>query len=396
MKTLTFYSNYFNHHQKALCDAFYELLGDGFTFVETMPMEEFRSGMGWGIDIPSYVLRTYESDDNEKKAVGLGLSSDLVIMGTAPEYYIEKRIEQNLIVFRYSERPLKEGFIKFLIPRLTKKYMHLHVRNRNKNMYVLAASAYTAWDFKKMLGSYPGKCYKFAYFPKHPEYDLDDLFRRKEEKAAEAGATTILWEGRMIRLKRADLLIKAAAILVSKGYDMRLKLIGDGEEKKSLIALSEKLNLQNIVSFEGFLAPDEARERMADAQIYVCTSNFLEGWGSVVYEAENAGCAVVASHACGSTPWLVKDGQTGLVFRSGSAASLCRCLEKLISDESLRHDLGKHAYEQMNELWNPTVAAKRVIGLYEAISEGKDTPYAEGPLSKAEELSNNWFKDTKV
>ena len=94
MKTLTFYSNYFNHHQKALCDAFYELLGDGFTFVETMPMEEFRSGMGWGIDIPSYVLRTYESADNEKRALELATSSDLVIMGTAPEYYIEKRIER--------------------------------------------------------------------------------------------------------------------------------------------------------------------------------------------------------------------------------------------------------------------------------------------------------------
>ena len=395
MKTLTFYSNYFNHHQKALCDAFYELLGDGFTFVETMPMEEFRSGMGWGIDIPSYVLRTYESDDNEKKAVGLGLSSDLVIMGTAPEYYIEKRIEQNLIVFRYSERPLKEGFIKFLIPRLTKKYMHLHVRNRNKNMYVLAASAYTAWDFKKMLGSYPGKCYKFAYFPKHPEYDLDDLFRRKEEKAAEAGATTILWEGRMIRLKRADLLIKAAAILVSKGYDMRLKLIGDGEEKKSLIALSEKLNLQNIVSFEGFLAPDEARERMADAQIYVCTSNFLEGWGSVIYEALGVGCAVVSSHACGATPWLVKPGKTGFVYKSGDAASLADKLEILLSNEKMRHDLGKNAYEQMHQEWNPKVAAKRVLELGKCLETGHPTPFTDGPCSKAEIIKNNWYSDAK-
>ena len=395
MKTLTFYSNYFNHHQKALCDAFYELLGEGFTFVETMPMEEFRSGMGWGIDIPSYVLRTYESSDNEKRARELAISSDLVIMGTAPEYYIEKRIERDLIIFRYSERPLKEGFIKFLIPRLTKKYMHLHVRNRKKNMHVLAASAYTAADFKKMLGSYPGKCYKFAYFPSHPLYDFDELTRRKDEKAKQAGATTILWEGRMIRLKRADLLIKATAILASKGYDMRVKLIGDGDEKKSLMELTGKLNLQNIVSFEGFLPPDEARERMADAQIYVCTSNFLEGWGSVVYEALGVGCAVVASHACGATPWLVRPGKTGFVYRSGDAASLADKLERLLKNEKLRRTLGKNAYDQMHEKWNPKVAAKRVIELAENLEAGRPTPFDDGPCSKAELLKNNWYHDAK-
>ena len=393
MKTLTFFSNYFNHHQKALCDAFYSLLGEGFTFVETMPMEQFRAGMGWGEDTPSYVLRTYESDDNEKRAQLLGAESDLVIMGTAPEYYIEQRLAADKIVFRYSERPLKEGFIKFFIPRLTKKYIHLHVRNRKKRIYVLGASAFTSYDFKKMFGSYPDKCYKFAYFPKHISYDFEELYERKKEKAASAKAVTILWEGRMIKLKRADLVIRAAAELVKKGYDLRLRLIGDGEEKDNLIALSQKLGLENVVTFEGFLSPDEARERMADAQIYVMTSNKLEGWGSVIYEALNAGCATVASHICGATPWLVKHNKTGLVYTSGSVKSLAAKLEMLLRDEALRHDLGKRAYEQMRDEWNPKTAADRVIALYEALLSGADTPFADGPCSKAEIICNNWFND---
>ncbi len=394
MKTLTFFSNYFNHHQKALCDAFYSLLGEGFTFVETMPMESFRAGMGWGEDTPSYVLRTYESDDNERRAKELARISDLVIMGTAPEYYIEPRLSEGRIIFRYSERPLKEGFIKFFIPRLTKKYLHLHVRNRKKNIHILAASAFTSADFKKMFDSYPGRCYKFAYFPKHLSYDTDELFAEKDRVAKEAGAVTILWEGRMIRLKRADLLIKAAARLAAKGYDMRVKLIGDGEEKEKLIALSKKLGLEGKVSFEGFLSPDEARQRMARAQVYVMTSNFYEGWGSVIYEALNAGCAVVASHACGATPWLVKDDDTGLVFRSGSVDSLAGKLERLIKDEKLRRDLGMRAYEQMTSSWNPEVAAGRVIKLYEALDNGGDTPFDDGPCSKAQIIKNDWFRET--
>ena len=263
-------------------------------------MEEFRSDMGWGEQCPPYVLKTYESAQNEEKARELGNSSDLVIMGTAPEYYIEPRIAENKIVFRYSERPLKEGFIKFFIPRLTKKYIHLHVRNKNRKVFILAASAFAAYDFKKMFGSYPDKCYKFAYFPKHISYDINELFARKKRIADDAGAVTVLWEGRMIRLKRADILIRAAARLRSEGLDFRLKLIGDGEEKEKLISLAKKLGISDIVTFEGFLSPDEARDRMADAEVYVMTSNKLEGWGSVIYEALNAGCAVVASDAAGA------------------------------------------------------------------------------------------------
>ena len=393
MKTLTFYSNYFNHHQKALCDAFYSLLGEGFIFVETMPMEQFRQGMGWGEDAPGYVLRTYESEENEKRARRLGETSDLVIMGTAPEYYITSRLDAGRIVFRYSERPLKEGFIKFFIPRLTKKYLKLHVRNRNKRIYVLGASAFTSYDFKKMFDSYPDKCYKFAYFPKHLSYDYEQLYESKMQIAAQNGAPTILWEGRMIRLKRADLLIKAASRLRKKGYDFRLKLIGDGDEKEKLMSLARKLGISDITTFEGFLAPDEARARMADSQIYVMTSNHLEGWGSVIYEALNAGCATVASHVCGATPWLVKHNVTGLVFESGSVGSLTKQLERLLPDERLRHDLGKRAYEQMKDLWNPEVAAQRVIRLYEALEAGSDTPFDDGPCSKAEILRNDWFCD---
>jgi len=390
VNTLTFFSNYFNHHQKALCDSWYELLGDGFTFVETMPMEEFRASMGWGEDTPSYVLRSYESDEADQRARELGISSDLVVMGTAPEYFIEPRLDAGKIIFRYSERPLKEGFIKFFIPRLTKKYLHLHVRNRKKNIHILGASAFTSSDYKKMFNSYPDKCYKFGYFPEHIEYDFDELMEQKKEKARQAGAVTILWEGRMLKLKRADLLIKAASILKKRGCDFRVTLIGDGEEKDKLIKLSKDLGLEDIVNFEGFLKPYEARQRMADAQIYVMTSNFWEGWGSVIYEGLNAGCAEIASHACGATPWLVKDNETGLVFKSGDAKSLADQLEKCINSEEMRYRLGKNAYEQMHSQWNPAVAAKRTIGLAEALENKESLPYAEGPCSKAEIIKNNW------
>ena len=400
IKTLTFYSNYFNHHQKALCDEFYRLLGDGFKFVETMPMEGFRAKMGWGEDTPSYVIRTYESDEMLKAAEILAISSDLIIMGTAPEEYCEARLKENKLTFRYSERPLKEGFIKFFIPRLTKKYIRMHLKNRDKNIYVLGASAFTSKDFKKMFNSYPGKCYKFGYFPVHKEYDIDELMQKKHSLAG--NTPTILWLGRMLKLKKPDLMVMAARQLKDLGYDFKLHMVGEGEMRPVCEKMVKDFDLTDRVTFEDFLSPDGARDKMADYQIYVMTSNKLEGWGSVIYEGLNAGCAVVASHICGATPWLVENEKCGLVFKSGDVKSLTSQLKKLLDNKELIDEYGREAYNKMHSTWNPKNAAESVLklatGLLEAGADGinikepaKEYTISSGPCSYAEELSNDWF-----
>ena len=402
IKTLTFYSNYFNHHQKALCDEFYKILGDGFKFIETMPMEGFRASMGWGENTPDYVLRTYESVKNASIADKLAVSSDLVIMGTAPEDYCEERLKEGKLTFRYSERPLKEGFIKFFIPRLTKKYIRMHLKNRNKNIYVLCASAFTALDFKKMFNSYPDKCYKFGYFPVHKEYDLNELMDKKKKE----GCVTILWLGRMLKLKRPDLIVSAAKNLKDLGYDFKLHMVGEGEMRPVLEDMVKRSGLEDRVTFEDFLSPDKARERMSEYMIYVMTSNKLEGWGSVIYEGLNASCAVVASHICGATPYLIKDKENGLIFKSGDVKSLTNKLKMLLDNNELIEKYGRNAYETMHSKWNPENAAKSVLklaeGLIKAGSDGLNVKYPDkeyiiedGPCSKAGYLKNNWYKDGK-
>ena len=44
---IVFLSNYFNHHQKPFSDEMFKLIGDGFNFIETIPMENERIRMGW-------------------------------------------------------------------------------------------------------------------------------------------------------------------------------------------------------------------------------------------------------------------------------------------------------------------------------------------------------------
>jgi glycosyltransferase involved in cell wall biosynthesis len=61
------------------------------------------------------------------------------------------------------------------------------------------------------------------------------------------------------------------------------------------------------------MAPEAVRDHMEAADIFLFTSDFNEGWGAVLNESMNSACAVVASHAIGSVPFLLKDGENGFI-----------------------------------------------------------------------------------
>ena len=88
---ITFVSNYINHHQTPVSDELYRLVGDGYTFVQTEPMEEERISMGWDKSAAErpYVKLYYK---DRKVCDELIMSSDCVIfwrMRGRKHYYAE-------------------------------------------------------------------------------------------------------------------------------------------------------------------------------------------------------------------------------------------------------------------------------------------------------------------
>ena len=252
----------------------YKKLGDGFRFVETEPMEEFRSKMGWGKeDIPPYVLKCHLSADNDRLALRLSEEADVVIMGTAPEKYVKNRLDADKLTFRLSERPLKEGRWKIFVPYLAKKFYINHISRRgNRYLYCLCAGAYVASDFEFLLGSYRDKCYKFGYFPFPESKTYEELSALKMQ----SDRVRILWCGRFLKLKRADLLVRAASAMKDKGYDFELEFVGDGEEEKHIREMVKECGMEDRTAFMGYMSPEDTRAEMEKADIYVCTSNKLE------------------------------------------------------------------------------------------------------------------------
>ena len=88
------------------------------------------------------------------------------------------------------------------------------------------------------------------------------------------------------------------------GYDFCLDIVGDGPLKDKLSEMVKELSLADVVNLTGGKDPKEVLSYMRGADIFLFTSNYLEGWGAVVNEAMQSGCAVVASGEAGAqTPF---------------------------------------------------------------------------------------------
>lgn len=363
---VVFLSNYLTHHQKPLCDALAEICD--FTFLATKEMSGERREMGWSAEEPEYLCR-YDREPERTEAILR--AADAVITGSAPERLVRGCIQRGQLVLRYSERPLKDGPEPWkYLPRL----LRWHWRNpAGKPIYLLCAGGYVAADYSR-FGLFRGRALKWGYFPETKIYPV-----RPVKKPG-----SILWVGRFLELKHPEHALRVAAELKKAGMEFRMTLIGDGPGRAALEKVLAAEKLEDRVALPGVMTPEAVRSAMEAAEIFLFTSDDREGWGAVLNEAMNSGCAVVASHAAGSTPYLVRNGENGLVYESGDVDGLTEAVKGLLSDPALVRRLGANACESIVMLWNGELAAGRLLETVECILEGKPMPhYDDGPCAKA-------------
>lgn len=375
-----FVSNFFNHHQSAISDALWEKTEGQFAFVETSPMPPEQRQLGYHSLQRPYLL---DSLLHEEQVARLIREADVMIAGAAPESLVRRRVKTGKLMFRYSERPLKNGLELWkYLPRL----LRWHWRNPGgKPIYLLCASAYAAGDYAK-FGLFRGRSYQWGYFPEAKQYENPGKMIEKKDPRR------ILWCGRFLPLKHADDALWAAKRLKEEGYAFRLDFIGRGEMEEPLKELTREWALSDCVRFLGSMNPEQVRENMENAGIYLFTSDRQEGWGAVLNESMNSGCAVIAGHAIGAVPFLIRDGENGLIYESENREMLYEKLRFLLDHPEEQARLGANACDTIVTQWNADTAAQRLIALSERILAGESGSelYKNGPCSPAKEMQDDW------
>lgn len=331
-------------------------------FVNTITLTEERRRMGY--DIKDGEVKIHNLYDEPEFCMGLINKADCVIFaGSFGFNILEKRVKENKLTFLMSERIFKKGIIKWLDKR-TYELMFFCRSVREKNVYLLSLGENAAKDFR-FLGFNKNKIFCFGYFPK-----IEEIIRKNRKKD---DACNILWVGRMVGFKRPILALKAM-----KGLPIQYKLtmIGDGALYERVKNYAKKNNVN--VEFCGNRDHYFVIEKMREADILLSTSNKGEGWGTVINEAMNCGCAIVCSVDIGCAGTLI-NSHNSRTFKGNSGL---RVRNALLEAEKELDTLSANAQYTVENYFNPVVAAERLNGLLEAISKGKTEIYDDGLCSK--------------
>lgn len=182
--------------------------------------------------------------------------------------------------------------------------------------------------------------YKLApHTPKDKVLSIPDPNTYEEPVARTKQDKIVLFVGRLDnKAKGVDRLLRIWKQIESAHTDWKLKIVGDGQDKKMLMDLSCQLRLCKV-SFEGFQTPKSYYE---EASVFCMTSTF-EGFGMVLTEAMQHGVVPVAFDSYDALKDIVTDESNGFTVTPFDEAEYVRKVNSLIEHREVLRRMSEQA-----------------------------------------------------
>jgi glycosyltransferase involved in cell wall biosynthesis len=193
----------------------------------------------------------------------------------------------------------------------------------------------------------------------HNGIDVEDYPTPKQER--QPAEPYILCVAAHNEVKGLDVLLRAVALLRSRGDDTPVVLAGDGPLRPALEQLAKRLGIEDGVRFAGRQGLAPLGDLLQRSTLVVVPSR-AESFGIAILEAMAVGKPVVATRV-GGIPEVVVDGETGLLVPSESEEALCAAMHLLLRDRDLQLKLGQAGRLRVVEYFT----ADRMSARYEEV-----------------------------
>lgn len=173
--------------------------------------------------------------------------------------------------------------------------------------------------------------------------------------------TLVLFIARFIHQKQPLKLINAFAKAAKENNNLKLLMVGDGEQKKVALNLVHELEILDKVTFLPFRK--DVPDVLAAADIFVLPS-LWEGLPIGLLEAMSMGKAIIATNVDGTSE-VLKTGSNGLLIQLENLESdLAAAILKLAGDKNLRWQLGNQARATIQDQYNASNMTRQIEEVY--------------------------------
>ena len=202
---------------------------------------------------------------------------------------------------------------------------------------------------------------KVTYLPNFIDYDKNIKIDNSKINPKQ-----FLFVGRISKEKGIDIAIKATNYLIKKGKikEIKLKIIGDGEELEHLQKLKEKLNLKDEIEFVGKINNKNLNKYYQESIATIMPSILLENNPLVALESMTNKKPIIASNI-GGYPDLVKDGINGFLFEMGNYKELAEKMQELYDNKELSIKMGEQGFRMLDN-FSKEKYYKKLIQIYKS------------------------------
>lgn len=153
---------------------------------------------------------------------------------------------------------------------------------------------------------------------------------------------TIVAMGRLTKQKGFDLLVRAFCQCVKRHAGWSLVILGEGEERGPLEALTTELGLADRVSFPGRVK--DPIQILQSADVFVMSSRY-EGFPNALLEAMACGLAVISTDCPSGPRDIIRNDVDGLLVSPNDIEALAIAMDGLMDNRARRQQLGTRAVE---------------------------------------------------
>ncbi len=202
----------------------------------------------------------------------------------------------------------------------------------------------------------------------HTSSSFEEEEMRKPKVKVREGM--VLFVGRLVERKGVTYLIKA--IEQMKDEKIRLTVVGDGPEYKSLKNYVREKKLEDRVIFTGRVSDDELKKYYRNADLFVLpaivdSKGDTEGLGVVLLEALINGIPVIASKVGGIID-IVEHEKTGLLVKEKDPDSLAEAIKRMLKDEELRKNTVLMGQKKIREEFSLESLSEKLIDIYREVT----------------------------
>jgi len=164
-------------------------------------------------------------------------------------------------------------------------------------------------------------------------------------------------------------ILEAMKLLGEQGKKVRLLVAGTGAFEEELKAKTQEMDLSDRVVYLGFQSDVAAVLSVLDLQLNAsygteaCSMSLLEGLSMGLP-------AVVSTY--GGNPWLIDDGEVGLLFENRKSAALAACIARLMDEPQTLERMKSRAIEVFSQRFTAEIFAKNTENVYYKVLEGKN------------------------